>query len=56
MIKFILFLQEIGGDLSKYPNVAAWFERAKAIQGSEGSLEGAKIFGEIVTRSLEDKL
>lgn len=42
--------------MSKYPNVIGWFERCKAIPGSDESLEGAKIFGERVQSGLQDKL
>lgn len=48
--------QQIGGDLSKWSNVAAWYERVKNIPGSEENESGAKVFGEAVRSRLEDRL
>lgn len=38
--------QALGGDLSKYPNIEAWYERCKALPSATDSLiaAGVKIF------------
>lgn len=49
-------LQNIGGDISKYKNIAEWYDRCKSLPGFEENNEGGKIFGERVRSRLVDKL
>lgn len=53
---FFFFAQNIGGDISKYKNIAAWYERCKSLPGFEENNDGGKIFGERVRSRLEDTL
>lgn len=48
-------LYHAGFSLSPYKNVAAWYERMKTVPGYEENDEGAKMWGNKVKSSLEDK-
>lgn len=52
----LILLQELGGDLNKYQNVAAWFERCKALPSAADNFAGAELFGERIRCTLKDKL
>lgn len=44
-----------GVDLTKYPNIAAWYERTKTLPGWAENDAGAKAWGEKVKGNLTDK-
>lgn len=46
----------IGGDITKYKNVAEWYERCKSLPGFEENNAGGKVFGERVLSRLVDRL
>lgn len=48
--------QNIGGDITKYKNIAAWYERCKSLPGFEENNDGGKIFGERVRSRLTCRL
>lgn len=50
------FIQNVGADLTKYPNIQKWLDNCKSLPGAEENAVGAKLFGERVTSRLEDKL
>lgn len=49
-------MQELGGDLNEYPNIAAWYERCKALPSAADNFVGAKIFGEKIRSITQDIL
>lgn len=49
-------MQELGGNLNKYQNIAAWYERCKALPSAADNFVGAKMFGEKIRSITQDKL
>jgi len=47
---------QVGADLSKFKNVADWYDRCKSLPGFEENVKGATQFGERVRSRLQDKL
>lgn len=48
--------QNVGADLTKYPNIERWYKSCASLPGADENAAGAKWFGERVTSRLEDKL
>lgn len=48
--------QNMGGDINKYKNIAAWFERCKTLPGFDENNDGSKIIAERVLSRLVDRL
>lgn len=53
---FLFNLQKLGNDLSKFPNVAAWFERCKALPSAHDNFAGAKMMEERIRKTLKENL
>ncbi|XP_055298921.1 inactive glutathione S-transferase D3-like isoform X2 [Sitodiplosis mosellana] len=47
---------KLGNDLSKFPNIAAWFERCKALPSAADNFAGAKLMEERVRSTLTENL
>lgn len=47
---------ELGGDLTKYPNIAAWFERCKSLPSATENFAGAKMLGDKFRSISNDKI
>lgn len=48
--------QELGGDLKKYPDIAAWFERCKQLPSAADNFAGAKVMGDKFRSVSQDKI
>lgn len=61
LLDFFSFLnkisfQELGGDLDKYPEIAAWFERCKRLPSATDNFAGAKMMGDFFRSISKDKI
>lgn len=46
-------LQQVGWDMSQFPNIQRWFQDCSIIPGYEENIEGAKAFSELVKKNLK---
>lgn len=49
----MLFLQEVGWDISQFPNIQKWLKNCESLPGYEENIEGAKTFAAIVKKNLK---
>lgn len=51
LINFLF--QELGWDLSQFPNIERWYKECSILPGYEENLEGARAFAGLVKRNLK---